>query len=97
MGVRRTFYVIAYDVPSNRRRLRIARLLEGYGERVQYSVFEMWLTGEEWRRLRRQLQALLNGKEDQVRVYRLCRACVEQFEVLGKGEQPSPPGPVVVW
>ncbi|MBC7317262.1 MAG: CRISPR-associated endonuclease Cas2, partial [Chloroflexi bacterium] len=40
----RAFYVISYDIPNDRHRLRIAHLLEGYGERVQYSVFEVWLT-----------------------------------------------------
>ena len=33
------FYVIAYDIPNDRRRQKIADLLEGYGKRVQYSVF----------------------------------------------------------
>ena len=32
--------LIAYDVTSDRRRSKIARLLANHGERIQYSVFE---------------------------------------------------------
>ena len=31
--------LIAYDIPDDRRRSRAARVLEGFGDRVQYSVF----------------------------------------------------------
>ena len=34
------FYLICYDVVNDRRRNRVSRLLEGYGLRVQKSVFE---------------------------------------------------------
>jgi len=34
-------YLISYDVPDDQRRLKIMHLLEGLGERVQYSVFEV--------------------------------------------------------
>lgn len=32
-------YVLAYDVASDARRLRVAKILESYGDRLQYSVF----------------------------------------------------------
>jgi len=31
-------YVVAYDIPCNKRRQKVANLLMGYGERVQFSV-----------------------------------------------------------
>ena len=42
------FVVVAYDIPDDRRRTRVAKVLEDYGDRVQYSVFEMNLDTE-WR------------------------------------------------
>jgi len=93
---RRDFYVIAYDIPDDGRRLKVARLLERYGERVQYSVFEMYLTREEWERLWQALTRLLVEKEDHVRVYRLCQACRKALVVWGEGEPTPPPGPVLV-
>jgi CRISPR-associated protein Cas2 len=32
-------WVIAYDSPNDKRRRKVAKLLEGYGERIQRSVF----------------------------------------------------------
>ena len=55
----RNFYLISYDIPNDKRRLRIAHLLEGYGERVQYSVFEIWATEEELDKLRERLTSLV--------------------------------------
>ena len=92
----RSFYVIAYDVVNDRRRLKIARLLERYGERVQYSVFEMYLSDQEWQQVQKNLQRLLNTQEDSVRVYRLCAVCRTRIVHLGVGETLPPPGPVVI-
>ena len=33
-------YVVSYDITSDRLRNKIAKTLEGYGTRIQYSVFE---------------------------------------------------------
>jgi len=32
-------YLVAYDVADDRRRIRLAKRLAGYGDRIQYSVF----------------------------------------------------------
>ncbi len=93
---RRDFYVLAYDVVSDRRRAKIVRWLERYGERVQYSVFEMYLTEEEWQALRKALERLMNTEEDSIRVYRLCAVCRTRIINLGKGDTLPPPGPVMV-
>ena len=42
------FYIIAYDIPCNQRRKKISDLLEGYGRRVQYSVFECDLAADKF-------------------------------------------------
>jgi CRISPR-associated protein Cas2 len=58
----RNFYLISYDIPNDKRRLKIAHLLEGYGARVQYSVFEVWATEEELDKLRERLTPLVEVK-----------------------------------
>lgn len=32
-------YILAYDIASDTRRVRVAKTLESYGDRIQYSVF----------------------------------------------------------
>ncbi|MBD1847423.1 CRISPR-associated endonuclease Cas2 [Cyanobacteria bacterium FACHB-63] len=65
------FYLVCYDVIHDRRRDRVSRLLEGYGLRVQKSVFECVLTPDQYDLLKRQLQTkrYLNPAEDQIRFY----------------------------
>lgn len=76
-----------YDVPDDRRRNRLARLLQGYGERVQYSVFECMLDDDQHAALRRRMERLVNAQEDSVRFYRLgpARQAAAAVEVLGLG------------
>ncbi len=91
---KRGFYVIAYDIPDDTRRLKVARLLERFGDRVQHSVFELYLTPEEVATLEARLRALLNEAEDVVHWYALCALCRQRTRVLGRGQTTSPP-PVV--
>lgn len=80
----RGLYIISYDIADNRTRLKVAHRLEGYGERVQYSVFEVWLTERELEALRPRLAAAVE-QEGSIRIYRLCAACRQEVEILGKG------------
>lgn len=75
--------VIAYDVVDNRRREKAARLLLGYGRRVQYSVFECHLSPEEMTEVWKELQSVLDCSVDRCHLYRLCPTCETRGEVLG--------------
>ena len=65
------FYLICYDITNDRRRDRVSRLLEGYGMRVQKSVFECVLTPDQYALLQKRFQTkrYLNPNEDQLRFY----------------------------
>lgn len=77
------FYLVCYDVVANRRRNRVARLLLGYGLRVQKSVFECLLTQEQLAMVEKKLLHWLDPDEDQVRFYPMSRATRQQVKVLG--------------
>lgn len=79
------FVVVSYDISSDRRRLKVMKIMEGFGERVQYSVFECRLTEGQVRELRRRLLRWVNPREDSVRFYFLSRADVARIRVLGLG------------
>ncbi len=96
MSDERAFYVLAYDISDDRRRLKIARLMESLGERVQESVFEAYLTPRELERLLRRVERLLESQEDSVRVYRLCGACRGTIRTLGRAQLTPPPGVIIV-
>jgi len=76
------FLVIAYDIADDGRRLRIARELENWGYRTQFSVFECELEAGQEAELIKRLRALC-VEGDALRVYKLCAACVERCEIIG--------------
>jgi CRISPR-associated protein Cas2 len=90
------FYVISYDVPDDRRRNKIARLLEGYGERVQKSVFEAHLDERGYADLRKRLARLMKADQDNVRFYRLCAECRATIETVGRVGVTPPPDLTIV-
>lgn len=93
---RELFVVVSYDIPDDRRRLRVMKLLEGYGRRVQYSVFECRLTPGHLREVERRLARLIRPEEDDVRFYVLCRSCQGMRRGLGRGQPEEEKGHVVV-
>ena len=80
------FYIVSYDIVSNKRRNEVAKTLEGFGTRVQYSVFECLLTEDQFEVLRKRLRALIDPATDSIRSYRLCHACLDEIVLDGPGE-----------
>ncbi len=78
-----TLYVIAYDIPNDRRRTKVHKLLCGFGKWTQYSLFECFLTQKEWLALHHRMEALLDPSKDSVRFYQMCAACVAKVETVG--------------
>jgi CRISPR-associated protein Cas2 len=75
-------WVIAYDSPSNKRRRKLAKLLEGYGERLQWSVFECRLRPHQLQRLRYGLERI-GEPADSIRLWALPARAPEPVQ-LGK-------------
>ncbi|HLG17150.1 MAG TPA: CRISPR-associated endonuclease Cas2 [Blastocatellia bacterium] len=75
------FLVLAYDISDDARRTRLADELENWGRRAQKSVFEFELDDRRFEMLLDRVREMTTV-EDQVRVYRLCRNCVEGSVVV---------------
>jgi CRISPR-associated protein Cas2 len=78
-----TLYVIAYDIPSDKRRTKIHKTLCGFGEWSQYSLFECFLTAKDLVKLQAKLEDILNPEEDSVRMYPLCKTCQKGIKTVG--------------
>jgi len=88
----RAFYVVAYDIVADKRRVKVARALEAIGDRVQGSVFEAYLTPAELEKLLKKVGKLLNAEEDSLRAYLLCSACRTKVRTVGRATVTPPPG-----
>jgi len=76
-------YVVAYDIPDDRRRTKVHQILMGFGKWTQYSLFECFLTRKDLILLQSKLGEYLINAQDSVRFYPLCANCVEKVETIG--------------
>ncbi|MEQ8961328.1 MAG: CRISPR-associated endonuclease Cas2 [Coleofasciculus sp. C2-GNP5-27] len=82
--------VVVYDIPNDKRRTKLSNFLEGYGRRVQFSVFECFLSLDQMRQLYEKVKKLVEPAEDNVRFYWISEEAVSRVLVIG-GEAPQPP------
>ncbi|MBN2373961.1 CRISPR-associated endonuclease Cas2 [bacterium] len=80
------FIVITYDITDNKRRNRLRKLLLGYGEPVQLSVFECGINGKDLKDLQWKIKKLIKNSEDSVRYYHLCQDCKNKIEANREGD-----------
>lgn len=83
------YFLVTYDVNTltkeGRRRLRhVAKICEGYGQRVQYSVFECSVTDIELERMKQRLVKIIEPDEDSLRFYRLSGPREEVVDAYGR-------------
>lgn len=82
-------HIVCYDVPDSRRRRRAAIVLEGFGERVQKSVFECELDDAALKSLIRALTRVLDPAEDKWRIVPMCaKDCGLMLSWGKKGRSP---------
>ena len=89
------FIVVCYDIPDDKRRNKVGKLLEGFGARVQKSVFECDLTSKQTQHMKQRMAKILKNTEDSVRYYSLCAQCVTKVEIING--PPVTENPVSVW
>lgn len=90
-------YLVAYDIREDRRLRAIATCMEGYGERIQYSVFICDLTDQEAVHLRSDVEARMKLTEDSVMVVDLGNAGdSSRFLFLGRHEKLPVSGALIV-
>ena len=84
------FFLVCFDISDDRIRYRVVKVLKGYGERVQKSVFECAdLTEERFLKMKNSIEDLIDHGEDSVRYYLLCRGCLRGIEYSGIGGLPD--------
>ena len=71
----KVYVLVIYDITDNKKRNRLAKILLGYGFRIQKSAFEAEIREQKYHQLLKELEPY-GSKEDSVRVYK----------IIGKGQ-----------
>lgn len=87
--------LVVYDIPDDKRRQKLATFLEGYGRRVQESVFECFLSLDRMRQLYQKVQKQVKPQEDNVRFYWIPKQAVDNALAIGSA-LPHPPPDVYI-
>ncbi len=83
------FFLICFDISSDKTRNRAVKILKKYSTRVQKSVFEAPnINDYKFQKLRAELSSEIDHGNDSIRYYPLCRACREMIKFDGTGSQP---------
>ena len=71
------FVLIIYDIEKNKKRVKLAKHLQGYGFRVQKSAFEAEISKKKYEKLMKELPEYIDPDDnDSIRIYK----------IIGKGQ-----------
>ena len=77
------YLLITYDISSNKQRNKIDKILSSYGDRVNYSVFEIKIKKHDMKKLIAKLKKLMD-KDDSIRIYQLTYDAIQSALELNK-------------
>jgi CRISPR-associated protein Cas2 len=83
--------LVVYDIADDKRRVKLATFLEGYGRRVQESVFECFLSLDEMGQLYEKVCGRVKLPEDNVRFYWVPVDAVARTLTIGSAAPEQPP------
>lgn len=78
-------YFVCYDIADPKRLRNVAKTLENFGLRVQYSFFQCDMPHKIMEDLKNKLLAMININEDSLRIYPICEDCLGKTMKMGKG------------
>ncbi|WP_458072171.1 CRISPR-associated endonuclease Cas2 [Rhodanobacter sp. BL-MT-08] len=90
-----TYDVSTMDAGSQRRLRRVAKACRDYGQRVQFSVFEIEIESGSWVMLKQRLIDVINPQIDSLRFYYLGTHWERKVEHIGAKPALDLKGPLV--
>lgn len=93
--------LVSYDVSTMeaggaRRLRRLSKACRDYGQRVQYSVFEIEVDSAQWAFLKQRLCDLIDLEQDSLRFYYLGKHWQEKVEHIGAKAVLDLNGPLIL-
>jgi len=82
--------IVAYDIADPQRLLKVAKIMEDYGVRVQKSIFEVTLKGPIFQEMKERIERVIVPDEDGVKYFPVCEKCAGPSRSVGQGSSPTP-------
>jgi CRISPR-associated protein Cas2 len=91
-----TYDVRTSDAGGAGRLRRVAKACRDYGQRVQFSVFEVEVEPAQWTRLKARLEGLIDTSADSLRFYHLGANWERRIEHIGAKPAVDLNGPLII-
>lgn len=91
-----TYDVNTLDTGGKKRLRQVARACEDYGQRVQFSVFEIEVDPAQWTRLKARLEGIILPEVDSLRYYYLGSNWSRRVEHVGAKPAMDLNGPLIL-
>ena len=91
-----TYDVNTLDEGGKKRLRKVAQACEDYGQRVQFSVFEIEVDPGQWAKLKNRLETAIRPEVDSLRYYYLGANWTRKIEHVGAKPAPDLNGPLII-
>jgi len=93
--------LVTYDVKTleeggKKRLRRVAKACEDFGQRVQFSVFEVEVDSAQWTKLKARLEDIIRPQHDSLRYYYLGANWERKVEHVGAKPAKDLNGPLII-
>jgi len=82
----KTFWIVSYDISDQRRLRKVAKFLEGFGYRLQESVFRVFVNDRDLERMKWEITKRITDA-DKVMYLRFCNSCARNIEKMNPSIQ----------
>jgi len=76
-------YLVGYDISDQKRLARVAKVVSGFGYRIQYSFFHCILSENEKKKMKMLLKKEIREQEDQIIILPVTERQLKDMEFLG--------------
>lgn len=89
-------YLIGYDISDPKRLARVAKIMKGYGSRLQYSFFHCHISETQKNHLIERVKKVIHENEDQVIILPVNESQLKSLEFIGVKTQLEIEGVIIV-
>ncbi|MBE7413652.1 MAG: CRISPR-associated endonuclease Cas2 [Leptospiraceae bacterium] len=75
----KNLWIISYDISNPKRLRKVAKFLEGYGTRIQESVFKVYVNDRDIEKIKWELTKKIE-EIDSIFYFRFCNSCAERIQ-----------------
>jgi CRISPR-associated protein Cas2 len=79
-------YLVCYDICEPKRLVKVAKTIEKFGIRVQYSFFQVDAPPNIIERMKNEVLKIMDKTEDRFFIYPLCSRCTRSAVTDGTGK-----------